>query len=158
MNREWLLEELRQQMRRGIVLTMLVHRAAANRAGLNATDAQCLSLIALDGPQTPGRLARRMGITTGGAITAVINRLEQAGYVERTRDPRDRRRVIVQPLPDALARFSACWEPMDRALGDRLTGLADDQVEFLTAWVRGMVAAMPGVIEEIERLPQDRFR
>ena len=153
-----LAEELRRQIRRGIALAVLVHQTAAARAGLNATDAQCLSLLALDGPQTPGRLARRMGVTTGGAITAVIDRLERAGYVERTRDPRDRRRVLVRPRPDALARFSACWEPVDRAVGDRLAGLSDEQLEFLTSWVREMNAAVPDAVGEPGSPPPERPR
>ncbi len=140
-------------MRRSTMFTVLLHHATASKAGLNVTDAQCLNILALDGPQTPGRLAHQMGITTGGAITAVIDRLEQSGYVKRTRDPGDRRRVIVEPVPDALARFSAYFDPVARAVRDRLAGLTDDQLEFLAAWVRGMNAAMPDVIAEIERLP-----
>ncbi|MBA9007821.1 MULTISPECIES: MarR family winged helix-turn-helix transcriptional regulator [Thermomonospora] len=153
MERGRLAEELRQEMRRSTMFTVLLHHATASKAGLNVTDAQCLNILALDGPQTPGRLAHQMGITTGGAITAVIDRLEQSGYVKRTRDPGDRRRVIVEPVPDALARFSAYFDPVARAVRDRLAGLTDDQLEFLAAWVRGMNAAMPDVIAEIERLP-----
>ena len=43
-----------------------------------------------------------MGLTTG-AVTRVIDRLEQAGYVRRTTDPADRRRVVVEVVPERVA-------------------------------------------------------
>ena len=47
-----------------------------------------------------------MGLTTG-AVTRVIDRLEQAGYVRRVPDPADRRRVIVEVVPDKVAGVKA---------------------------------------------------
>ena len=44
-----------------------------------------------------GRLAELTGLTTG-AVTAIIDRLEEAGYLRRTDDPKDRRRTIVEPI------------------------------------------------------------
>ena len=55
---------------------------------------------------TAGRLAELSGLTTG-AITGVINRLEQAGFVRREQDPTDRRRVIVHAVPDSAAARKA---------------------------------------------------
>ena len=43
-----------------------------------------------------------MGLTTG-AVTRVIDRLEQAGYVRRVPDPADRRRVIVEIVTEQAA-------------------------------------------------------
>ncbi|HEY5854531.1 MAG TPA: MarR family transcriptional regulator [Aldersonia sp.] len=59
-------------------------------------------MLSLDGSQTPGRLAERIGITRGGAVTAMIDRLERAGFVRRRRDTGDRRRVLVE-LDSAVA-------------------------------------------------------
>ena len=54
------------------------------------------------GAATAGKLSDLMGLTTG-AVTRVIDRLEQAGYVRRVPDPTDRRRVIVELVPDRIA-------------------------------------------------------
>jgi len=35
----------------------------------------------------------------------VINRLEEAGYVRRTDDPKDRRRTIVEPIRNKKLEF-----------------------------------------------------
>lgn len=54
---------------------------------------------------TPGKLARRQGLSTG-AMTNRIDRLERAGLVRRLPDPDDRRSTLVE-LTDA---GRAVWE------------------------------------------------
>jgi DNA-binding MarR family transcriptional regulator len=44
-----------------------------------------------------GKLGELTGLTTG-AITGMIDRLEKVGYVRRTKDPKDRRKTIVEPV------------------------------------------------------------
>lgn len=75
---------------------VLFHEAIAERLGLSAADHKALGLITRAGTVTAGDVARRTGLSPG-AVTGLIDRLEQAGYVERTRDPADRRRVIIVP-------------------------------------------------------------
>lgn len=75
---------------------MVLHSlAAAEAAGLNATDYFALNLLDLTGPQTSGELARWTGLTTG-ATTRLIDRLEKGGHVRRVLDPADRRKVMVE--------------------------------------------------------------
>ena len=45
-------------------------------------------------------------------MTALIDRLERAGYVERVADPHDRRRVQVCVRLDAIEPIKAVYEPM----------------------------------------------
>ncbi|WP_211245918.1 MarR family winged helix-turn-helix transcriptional regulator [Actinomadura oligospora] len=144
-----MVEELRAAMQRGTMYTVLLHHATAAKAGLNVTDAQCINALVLDGPQTPGRLAQLMGITTGGAITTVIDRLERAGYVRRSPDPEDRRRVIVEPVPERVAAFGAYFEPIARAFGERMAGMDDDRLRVLLDWIEENNRVMPSVIAEI---------
>src|SRR6185436_997645 len=73
-------------------------QAVAGRLGLSATELKCLDLALRAGPGEPltaGRLAVLTGLTTG-AVTGVVDRLEEGGFVRRERDPGDRRRVIVR--------------------------------------------------------------
>src|SRR5579859_5517579 len=70
-------------------------RAAAARTGMTATDMQVIDNLDSAGPTTAGQLADLTGLTTG-AITGMLNRLEEAGLVRRERDPDDGRRVIVR--------------------------------------------------------------
>jgi len=75
-------------------------QAVAEAIGLNRTDMRCLDVIQREGPVPAGRLADETGLTTG-AITTVLDRLERAGFARRTRDPADRRRVLVELAPEA---------------------------------------------------------
>lgn len=152
-DRERMMAELQAGMQRSTMFTVLLHHATASKAGMNVTDAQCVNALTLDGPQTPGRLAELMGITTGGAITAVIDRLEKAGYVKRTRDPDDRRRVIVELVPENVARFGEYFEPIARVFRERLASYSDEQIAVLLDWISANNAAMPGVIEQVRDLP-----
>jgi DNA-binding MarR family transcriptional regulator len=81
-------------------------------AGLSRNEVRCLSLLERhDGRLTAGRLAELSRLTTG-AITGVIDRLEQAGLARREPDPSDRRRVIVVLDEAAKALAEAALQPL----------------------------------------------
>lgn len=63
---------------------------------LGLTFPQYLVMLDLvDGaPVSVGALGARLGMDTG-TITPLVKRLEAAGFVTRTRDPKDERRVLV---------------------------------------------------------------
>lgn len=46
-----------------------------------------------------GQLGQLLGISWGGA-TALINRLEAAGFVQRGRHPLDRRIIVIRPIAE----------------------------------------------------------
>lgn len=68
--------------------------------GINRTDARCIDIIDRHQKVTAGVLASDSGLTTG-AVTVVIDRLEAVGYVVRTRDAADRRKVWISCTPVA---------------------------------------------------------
>ena len=89
----------------------MLNHAVAERLGLLPTDWECLAAVGDEGPVAAGQLAKLTGLSTG-TVTGVIDRLEAAGYVRRTRDPHDRRRVLVEPVPEARATMMPLFEPM----------------------------------------------
>jgi DNA-binding MarR family transcriptional regulator len=110
-----LLAALNDDFRQITTATILFHQAIADRLGLNLTDHKCAGILLDRGAVTAGELAERTGLTTG-AITGVIDRLEAAGFVRRAKDPKDRRRVIVEPIPERIERqIAALFESMARA-------------------------------------------
>jgi DNA-binding MarR family transcriptional regulator len=46
-----------------------------------------------------------------GAVTGVIDRLERSGFVRRIRDPRDRRKVLVETAEFDEERFASLFRP-----------------------------------------------
>lgn len=89
-----------------------MHRPLLEPLGL--TFPQYLVILTLldDAPRFVGALGTRLGMDTG-TITPLVKRLESAGFVTRTRDPADERRVLV----DLTAR--------GRALGPEVRGITD---------------------------------
>jgi DNA-binding MarR family transcriptional regulator len=111
--------------------------ACAERLGLHSTDWGCVLLLneALPTPLTAGQLAELTGLTTG-AVTGVLDRLENAGYVRRERDPADRRRVIVRLVPEEMARIQPMFDGMIADMIAMHRDYSDDElaviVEMLT--------------------------
>src|SRR5262245_19155826 len=97
--------------------TIMFHQAIADRLGLNPTDHKCVDLLVTAGPMTAGELADATGLTTG-AITGVIDRLEEAGFVRRADDPNDRRRVILRVIPKRYRQIGRLFESLSAAAAD----------------------------------------
>ena len=118
-------------MRRTGSLMQLMGQAAADRIGINATDLNCLNILSFSGHMTAGELARATGLTTA-SITGVIDRLEEAGYVSRERDPRDRRRVVVTlSLDQAMRNVASVFLPMMRDWRELATRYTDDELRVI---------------------------
>ena len=85
--------------------------AVAERMGLSRTDLRCVDTLERRGTLTAGALAEASGLTTG-AVTFLLDRLERAGVIHRVRDTEDRRRVLVELVPDAALRAYSLHKPM----------------------------------------------
>ena len=97
------------QIRQFIAGTILFNQRVADRAGLHLTDVQCINLLELLGPSTPGTLAQCTGLTTGG-VTVMLDRLEKAGYIKRSPNPNDRRSILVSVNPKKLKAIHAPYD------------------------------------------------
>ncbi|RPE77651.1 MULTISPECIES: MarR family winged helix-turn-helix transcriptional regulator [unclassified Frondihabitans] len=71
---------------------------AAQQLGVGTTDLDALLQLAQDEPVTPGQLRAHLQLTTG-AITAVTDRLDAAGYLTRLQHPTDRRSLLLVLTP-----------------------------------------------------------
>jgi DNA-binding MarR family transcriptional regulator len=157
--RKDLLDELAAAARVQVVLAVRLNQQAAAVAGLNAIDIQALNLLMLHGPMSASALAARLGITAGGGITAVADRLDQRGLIQRLRSQSDRRQVMLQvrrgPEVDAIG---AAFAPALTALNSVLDVLADHEIEtvtrYLTASNDALISALeqqPATVEGIEQ-------
>jgi len=104
--------------------SILYNQRVADRMGLRLTDMQCINVLDLMGPSTPGELARRIGLTTGG-VTVMLDRLEKSGYVKREPNPRDRRSVLVRLNPARLKKVRTSYGEIN----ERMAALLDETPE-----------------------------
>jgi DNA-binding MarR family transcriptional regulator len=114
-NRSVLHAELVGQIRRFIAGAILFNQKTADHVGLHLTDMQCINLLELLGPVTPGKLAESTGLTSGG-VTVMLDRLEKAGLVKRERNPDDRRSVLVRVNPAKLRKINALYAGINQQL------------------------------------------
>jgi DNA-binding MarR family transcriptional regulator len=152
-DRAKLLAGLSHQARVSTMWTVLLHNAIASKSGINVTDMQCINLLQLRGPMTPGQLADAMFLTTGGAITAVIDRLEKAGLVQRRRDAADRRRVIVEATATgATQELGERFEPVAERYEELLATYTDEQLRLILDYLTRTNDESPKVIEHVKHL------
>ncbi len=109
----------------------------AVRFGLSESDVDTLERLAEYGATTAGHLSELMGLSTG-AITRVLDRLEHAGYIRRSVDPADRRRVIVTLVPDKTAGLEALTDRLAQASEAELARYTEDQVEAIADFLARM--------------------
>jgi DNA-binding MarR family transcriptional regulator len=114
-------EELNTEIRAHQAMADAIDEVAAESLGVNRTDLRCLDLLDQRGPMSAGELARAAGVTTG-AITGVVDRLEELGYARRVRDTADRRRVLVEFSPKAARAAAKIYQP----LGEKFEELVSD--------------------------------
>jgi DNA-binding MarR family transcriptional regulator len=119
---------------------ILFNQKVADDLGLNATDLQCLNLLDLQGSLTPGDLARCCGLTTGG-VTVVLDRLEKAGYIRREANPRDRRSLLIRPVPARMRRLHAIYRSKSQSLADALAPYSERELELILDFVTRTVGA-----------------
>jgi len=128
-------EDLVYQLRHFIAGVILYNQRVADQLGMNPTDMQCIHLLELMGPLTPGKLAECTGLTTGG-VTVVLDRLEKAGHVRRERNPQDRRSVLIHLQPETLGQIDAHYASTNAQLGAFLAAYPERDLktvlEFLT--------------------------
>ncbi|MFJ4653188.1 MarR family winged helix-turn-helix transcriptional regulator [Nocardia sp. NPDC088792] len=126
--------------------------AAAQALGLGGTDFFGLNLIALAGPMTAGELATRTGLTTGAA-TRLIDRLERSGFVRRTTDPADRRKVVVEEAPDPSGRVQAVLEPHRTRMAEVFVDYTPDQLEVLFDYFARATTALRKAAQDLGERP-----
>jgi DNA-binding MarR family transcriptional regulator len=112
--------------------------AASPQAGLNRTDVRALDIIHLQQGLTAGQLAARLKLTTG-AITGVLDRLERAGHARRMHDQGDRRRVVVQPTPEARRHGSLVFRQLGADLDHLLDQYSPDERQLLDGFLRSVI-------------------
>ncbi len=113
----------------GVQLTLF--RNAMNEwAGLNATDMECLRLLFLEGVSTPTKLASHTGLTSG-ATTAMLDRLEKAGLIERQPNPDDRRGTLIVPTKSSAEKVRSWFEPARKAQAALITAFSEKELEVI---------------------------
>jgi DNA-binding MarR family transcriptional regulator len=131
--RQQLIGTLGQAMQAYQRSTQAFDDAVGRALDLNPADLRGLDWL-VDGPKTAGELSEGTGLSSA-ATTALIDRLERKGFVQRVRDEVDRRRVRVEMTPDGATRVARYYGPMVQEGQTLLAGIPADQLEAMLDWL-----------------------
>lgn len=134
MGKAEIIQAINEKFREMSTETIMFHQAVAEVLGLHITDHKSLDFIYRFGAMPAGRLAELTGMTTG-AVTGIIDRLELAGYVRRTGDPKDRRKTIVEPVMNKKLekKLEAIFNPLRESMQSLLAKYSESELAFLLA-------------------------
>jgi DNA-binding MarR family transcriptional regulator len=134
----------------GAQLSLLTHGVGV-RLDLKAADLECLDLISRHGPLSPSALARRAG-QHPATMTGILDRLERGGWVERGRDPADRRGVLLRAARGRgaeILRIYLVESGMNAAMDEICAGYADGELELLAGFLHRTAEAGRAAAERL---------
>ncbi|MBL7261566.1 MarR family transcriptional regulator [Actinoplanes sp. LDG1-01] len=118
---------------------------------MHATDAAAIvEIISAEEhgrPLTPARLAERIGLTTG-ATSILLNRLEEAGRIVRTRENSDRRIVTLHSTPGIQADADEYYEPLARRLDAVLHDHSPAELDLIETTVNRLRSTINAYLED----------
>jgi DNA-binding MarR family transcriptional regulator len=126
----------------------VVNQIIAERMGVNRTDHRVLEILNRRGAMTAGDLARAAHLTTG-AVTAVVDRLEDVGFVRRVRDTEDRRRVLIEQTLESTRTAMRYYQPYMSATFESMTKYNADELEVVRDFMRGAAALSEEYAQEL---------
>jgi DNA-binding MarR family transcriptional regulator len=133
--------------------SVLTSEAVAGKFGLHKTDLESLDLIFLKGGVcSAGELSRATGLTSG-STTALIDRLEKAGYVRREPDSHDRRRQMVRIRPEAIEPIQAVYSPLQAEMHKLWSGYSKRDLELIADFIEQSTRLAAACLEQLGSAP-----
>ncbi|WP_051833374.1 MarR family transcriptional regulator [Streptomyces sp. NRRL S-646] len=127
---------------RAATVELALHSARfASRNGMHPTDVRALIAL-MDASRageemTAGRLGTALGLNSAGT-TALVDRLERAGHVRRVRDPRDRRKVVIEVDERAVELGWSFFGPLIEQTVELLQGYDEREVAAIKGFLAGV--------------------
>ncbi|MET9261870.1 MarR family transcriptional regulator [Amycolatopsis sp. NPDC004079] len=132
--REDLVAELLHRSRVLSTETVMFHTAIAEQSGLSAVESKVTEYLARLGPLTPKELAGYAGLAPA-SVTALVDRLERKGIVNRMPHPDDRRKVLVGISPANIERAAPLWDYTVAAMKALAAGYSDEQLQTVIGFL-----------------------
>jgi DNA-binding MarR family transcriptional regulator len=134
-------EEVAWALHRLVLAAAALDITLARRLQLGPSEYQAMKhLMTSERPLGPVELGTLVGLTSGSATT-LVDRLERAGHLARHPDPGDRRRLTLEPTPQALNNAQLQLEPLQSALNGVLTSYNDQEKSAIARFLQDAVRA-----------------
>lgn len=121
-------------------LAAIRHRSAMSRQlGLSDSEMLAVAHLAQRGQLSPSELGALLDLSSGG-ISALVQRLEDAGQVIRQAHPTDGRRNLVRLAPELVERAALAFGPLVEDLDRVSTELDEAERRVLQRWLERVAA------------------
>lgn len=114
--------------------TMVTSQIVASHFGLHTTDLRVLDIIFMRRQMLAGELVTATGLSSG-SVTALVDRLVSAGYVERRDDDTDRRKVWVCSRNDAIEPIKEIFMPSQRRMYELWRTFTASELDTIVAFL-----------------------
>jgi DNA-binding MarR family transcriptional regulator len=152
LSRDELIQEFIASIRASQTATETLDHWVAEFLGIDHSAYRCLDILDQEGPMTAGQLAERARLSPG-AMTALLDRLEDKGLARRVRDTQDRRRVLAEVTPELQKRAQQLYGTEEEG-AQGLAGYSDEELQFLIDFLRGSVAYQEERMRRLETLKE----
>lgn len=131
--------------------SILMHETIARKAGLSGTDHKYLGLIIQQGELTAGELAKMTGLTTG-AVTGLVDRLENKKLVKRQFDKNDRRKIIIVPQVDhTMKLLTPLFSELQKKTGKLIASFSDKEIQIIEKYFLSAIQVMKETTEKLNK-------
>ncbi|MFK2891610.1 MarR family winged helix-turn-helix transcriptional regulator [Dyella flagellata] len=130
--------------------TVVTSQIVANHFGLHTTDLRVLDIIYMRKKVLAGELVKATGLTSG-SVTALVDRLVKAGYVERRDDATDRRKVWVCSRHDAIEPIKEMFMPSQARMYELWRTFTAEELETIASFLERTTALAAECAEEMRR-------
>ena len=120
---------------------VLLRNTIVEKLGVNITDWECLGLLLQKGVATPTELSEHTGLTSG-ATTAMLDRLERSGIIERRRNPEDRRGTLIVVVKEKAAEIATILASAIRAQDHLFSSYTEKELEFLSDFLNKLARVL----------------
>jgi len=111
------------------------HRSAMSRhLGLSESEMLAVAYLAQRGQLSPSEIGVLLDLSSGG-VSALVQRLEHAGHVDREPHPTDGRRNLVRLAPGLVERAGRAFGPLVEDLERASTDLDEQEQRVLHRWL-----------------------
>lgn len=129
-----------------------IGRIFAGRHALSANDFRALlHIIVADNagePLTAGQLRQRMGLS-GAAITYQVERMMEAGHIQREADPGDRRKVILRYSRHGMEIATEFFLPASAHVNAALADVPDDDLATAHRVILALIDGLQSFQDEL---------
>ena len=116
----------------GIQMT-LYRNMIFEKLGINGTDMECLGFLLSKRISTPTELARYTGLSSGAA-TAMLDRLEKGGFIERRPNPDDRRGTLIVLVKSGAEKVAPWFAPVGKAQEKLISNCSEEDLQLISGF------------------------